>query len=56
MSRVYWSILIGVAVVAGGLFLGVAGLLLAPIIGAFAIIALVFWLAERKTQHKPPVE
>ena len=56
MARVYWSILIGVAFLIGGLVLGVAGLFLLPILGVFALIAILFWLAERKAEHKPPVE
>lgn len=56
MTRVYWSILIGIIVVIGGLFFGVAGLLLLPIIGFFVLIAVLLWLAERKAEHKPPIE
>lgn len=56
MSRVYWSILAGLAVVVGGVFFGITGLLLLPIIGVFLLIAILFWLAERKAKHERPVE
>lgn len=56
MRRVYWSVLIGLGVVVVGIIMGVGGLLLAPIIGVIALIAILFWLGERKAEHKPPVE
>lgn len=56
MRRVYWSLLIGLAVVVVGLFLGATGLLWVPILAVPILIAIAFWLAERKAQHKPPVE
>ncbi|MFP4623769.1 MAG: hypothetical protein ACLFRX_06270 [Gemmatimonadota bacterium] len=56
MRRAYWSLLIGLLVVIVGLMLGVAGLFLLPIFGVFLILGIVFWLAERKARHKPPVE
>lgn len=39
-----------------GVIFGVAGIFLAPILGILAIIAIGIWLAERKAQHKPPLE
>lgn len=56
MRRVYGSLLIGLAIVVVGLFLGVAGLLWVPILAIPVIIAIFFWMAERKAQHKPPLE
>lgn len=56
MRRVYWSLLIGLGVVVGGIIMGVGGLLLLPIIGVFALIALLIWFLERKAHHKPPLE
>ena len=56
MSRVYWSILIGLALVVAGLVLGATGLLLVPLLAVPVLIAILFWLAERKAEHKPPVE
>lgn len=56
MRRVYWSLIVGIIAVVVGIFLGVTGLLLLPIVGVFVLIGILFWLAERKAEHKPPVE
>lgn len=56
MPRAYWSLLIGLAIVIVGVFLGVTSLLLLPIVGVFLLIAILFWLAERKTRDEPPVD
>lgn len=56
MRRVYWSLLVGVAVVIIGLFLGVAGLLWLPILAIPVLLAIAFWMAERKAENKPPLE
>lgn len=56
MKPLFWTILLAVLVVVGGVIFGVGGLLLAPIVGAVALVALVIWLLERKAQHKPPLE
>lgn len=56
MRPVYWSLLIGIAIVLVGIFLGATGLLLVPLLAVPVLIAIFFWLAERKAHHKPPVE
>lgn len=56
MRRVYGSLLIGLAVVVIGLFLGATGLLWVPILAVPVLIAIFFWFAERKARHKPPLE
>ena len=56
MRRIYWSLLVGIAIVIAGLFLGATGLLWLPILAIPVLIAIFFWLAERKAEHKPPVE
>lgn len=56
MKPLYWAILTAIAVAIVGLIFGVAGIFLAPILGIVGIIALAIWLAERKAQHKPPLE
>jgi purine-cytosine permease-like protein len=56
MPRVYWSLLVGVILVVIGVFLGATGLLWVPILAVPVMIAILFWFAERKAQHKPPLE
>ncbi|HSH44594.1 MAG TPA: hypothetical protein VK966_01990 [Longimicrobiales bacterium] len=56
MKPLYWTILLVILVAVGGVVFGVAGLLLAPIVGGLALVAVVIWLLERKAQHKPPLE
>lgn len=56
MRPVYWSLLVGIALVLVGLFLGATGLLLVPLLGIPVAIAIFFWFAERKAHHKPPLE
>lgn len=56
MKPLYLTILIALAVAVGGVIMGVAGLLLAPILGVVVIVAVIIWLGERKAQHKPPLE
>ena len=56
MKPIYWAILTAVAVVVLGVVFGVAGIFLAPILGIIGVVVLIIWLAERKAQHKPPLE
>lgn len=56
MKPLYWAILVAIAIAVLGVIFGVAGIFLAPILGIVGIIALLIWLAERKAQHKPPLE
>lgn len=56
MRRVYWSILIGLAILVGGIVFGIGGLLLAPVVGVVVIVGILLWLAERKAEHKRPVD
>lgn len=56
MKPIGWAILLGVAVLIGGVIFGVAGIFLAPILGVIGIIALIIWFMERKAEHKPPAE
>lgn len=56
MRPLYWAILTAIIVAVGGLIFGVAGIFIAPIVGALAVIALIIWLIERKAHHKLPME
>lgn len=56
MRRVYWSVLIALVILVGGLLLGMSALLLAPVFAVPVILAVLFWLAERKATHQRPVE
>lgn len=56
MRRVYWSILLAAAILVVGIIMGIGGLLLAPIIGVVAVVAILAWMAERKAKDKPPLE
>lgn len=56
MRGVYWSLLIALVLVALGLFLGATGLLWVPILSFPLLIAILFWMAERKARDEPPLE
>ena len=56
MRRVYGSVLLAVGILVGGIILGIGGLLLAPVVGVVVLVAILLWLAERKAEHKPPVD
>ena len=56
MKPVAWSILLGIVVLLVGVFLGIGGLVIGPVVGVFVLLGIAFWLAERKAKHKPPVE
>lgn len=56
MRRLYWSILIAIAVLIAGLFLGITALVLAPILGFLVLLAILVWLGERRARHEPPVD
>ena len=47
--------LIGVVVLIGGSLMGIASLLLFPLVGIIALIAIVVWMAVRRAEHKPPI-
>ena len=56
MRALHWAILLAIAILIFGLVFGVAGLLLAPIVGLVAIVAIIFWFMEKKAKHEPPAE
>lgn len=56
MRPVVGSTLLAIGILVGGVILGVAGIFLFPIVGAIAVIGLLIWMAERKAEHKPPIE
>lgn len=43
-------------VLVGGLLMGVAGLLLLPLVAGIALVGLVIWMLGRKAEHRPPIE
>jgi hypothetical protein len=44
-----------IAILLGGIFMGVASLLILPLVGIVAAIALISWIIARRAQHKPPI-
>jgi predicted PurR-regulated permease PerM len=56
MTPTYWAVLLAIGIAILGVIFGVAGIFLAPLLGVAAIVALVFWLVERRTTRKPPLE
>ena len=56
MRALHWAILLAVGILVFGLIFGVAGLLLAPIVGLVAIVAIIIWFSEKKAKHEPPAE
>jgi hypothetical protein len=47
--------LLGVVILIGGSIMGIASLLLFPLVGIIALIAIVVWMAVRRAEHKPPM-
>lgn len=56
MRPLIWAMLAAVGVVLFGLIFGVAGIFIAPILGFLGVVALLMWLANRRAEHKPPLE
>jgi predicted PurR-regulated permease PerM len=55
MRPLAWIILIALLILVGGIVLGIAGIFLAPILGALGLIILVVWLLQRRARDKPPI-
>jgi predicted PurR-regulated permease PerM len=47
--------LIAIAILVGGTLMGIASLLLVPLVAAVALIALAAWLLVRRVRGKPPI-
>ena len=47
--------LIGVVLLIGGSLMGIASLLLFPLVGIVALIAIVIWMVTRRAEGKPPM-
>ena len=47
--------LIALIILIGGSILGIASLLLFPLVGIVALIAIVIWMAARRAEGKPPM-
>jgi hypothetical protein len=56
MRLIFWTIAIAVAVLLVGIFLGVAGIFLAPILGAIGLVAFLVWTLSRAARDKPPIK
>jgi hypothetical protein len=56
MRSLFWAIAVAVVVVLVGIFFGVAGIFLAPILGGIAFVALLVWVLQRAARDKPPIK
>ncbi len=55
MRLILWAISVAVGILIVGIAFGIAGVFLAPIIGAIGLIALITWLIQRRARDKPPI-
>jgi membrane protein implicated in regulation of membrane protease activity len=51
-----WIGVLALVVLIGGMILGATALLLVPLLGILALLALLVWAARRRAQHRPPIE
>jgi predicted PurR-regulated permease PerM len=56
MRPIYWAIVTAVLILAVGVIFGVAGVFLAPILGAIGLVVLIVWLVQRAARDKPPIK
>jgi hypothetical protein len=42
-------------ILVGGTVLGIASLVLLPLVGVVALVVLLIWFARRRAEHKPPI-
>lgn len=56
MTPLYWAILVAFGIVVVGIIFGIGGLLLFPIVGVIATVAVVVWLLQRRARDRPPIE
>jgi predicted PurR-regulated permease PerM len=56
MRPIYWAVIVAVLILVVGIVFGVAGVFLAPILGAIGLLVLLVWLLQRAARDKPPIE
>jgi predicted PurR-regulated permease PerM len=56
MRPIYWAIVTAALILIVGIIFGVAGIFLAPILGAVGLVVLIVWLVQRAARDKPPIK
>lgn len=56
MRPILWAVLAAVGVVVFGVIFGIAGIFIAPILGFLVLLGIALWIADRRSEGKPPLE